>query len=142
MKIRQGIEDDSSQIYRIEKLVFPESYWTREMIKQELQETSSRITWVIEEKELIGYCMVRFGPDEVHIINMAIEPKSQKMGIGQKLLFYFLDHIPSKSSVFLEVKRGNYPAINLYLKAGFEEISIREKYYSTGEDAIIMCMKN
>mgnify|MGYP000695817638 CR=1 FL=1 len=48
---------------------------------------------------------------------------------------------PENSSVFLEVERGNFPAINLYLDAGFEEVAIREKYYTDDEDAIIMCLK-
>ena len=54
------------------------------------------------------------------------------------MLDHFLDQIPAKSSVFLEVKRGNFPAINLYLGAGFEDASIREAYYRDGSDAIVM----
>ena len=56
------------------------------------------------------------------------------------MLDHFLDQIPAKSSVFLEVKRGNFPAINLYLGAGFEDVAIRDAYYRDGSDAIVMCM--
>ena len=108
----------------------------------ETVEKSDRKTWVIEsKKELIGYCMIQFGPEEVHLINMAVEPSFQKMGLGRKLLHHFLDTNAPNTSIFLEVKRGNFPAINLYLNAGFEEITIRQKYYTEGEDAIIMCLK-
>jgi ribosomal-protein-alanine N-acetyltransferase len=142
MIIRIGNAIDLEPILSIEKRAFPELPWSREMINQELQENLDRNTWVTEaDGNIIGYCMVRYKPGESHLINMAIEPSYQKMGVGQKLLLHILDHIPNNSSVFLEVKRGNFPAINLYLDAGFEEVAIREKYYTDGEDAIIMCLK-
>ena len=45
------------------------------------------------------------------------------------------------ANVFLEVKRTNFPAVNLYLSFGFQEINIRKDYYSDGEDAIEMVKK-
>ena len=49
-----------------------------------------------------------------------------------------LENISKDSSTYLEVKRGNFPAIKLYLNAGFKDIAIREDYYPDGEDAIVM----
>ena len=43
--------------------------------------------------------------------------------------------------VYLEVKQSNFPAINLYLNFGFEEIDIRQGYYTDGQDAVIMSRK-
>ena len=41
--------------------------------------------------------------------------------------------------IFLEVRASNTPAISLYLKCGFEKISVRKKYYGDpAEDAVIM----
>jgi ribosomal-protein-alanine N-acetyltransferase len=112
------------------------------MIANELTLKLDRKTWVIDsDKELVGYCMSRYDPNEVHLINMAVDPSLQKMGIGKKLLIHFLDNIPKDSSAYLEVKRGNFPAIKLYLNAGFKDIAIREDYYPDGEDAIVMCLK-
>ena len=111
------------------------------MISQEIAEDPSRITWIMELGELmIGYYMVRSGLGEVHLINIAVEPCFQRIGLGKRMLDHFLDKTPAKSSVFLEVKRGNFPAINLYLGAGFEDVAIREAYYRDGSDAIVMCM--
>jgi ribosomal-protein-alanine N-acetyltransferase len=142
MIIRTSEEKDLARILQIEKNAFPNSAWTRAMISNELILKVDRKTWVIDsDKELVGYCMLRYGPNEVHLINMAVDPSLQKMGIGKKLLIHFLDNIPKYSSAYLEVKRGNFPAIKLYLNAGFKDISIREGYYLDGEDAIIMCLK-
>jgi len=141
MNIRASEETDLARILQIEKSVFPNSAWTRAMISDELTLNVDRKTWVIDSNiELVGYCMLRYGPNEVHLVNMAVDPSLQKMGIGKKLLIHFLDNIPKYSSAYLEVKRGNFPAIKLYLNAGFKDISIREGYYPDGEDAIVMCL--
>ena len=141
MNIRASEETDLARILQIENSVFQNSAWTRAMISDELTLNVDRKTWVIDSNiELVGYCMLRYGPNEVHLVNMAVDPSLQKMGIGKKLLIHFLDNIPKYSSAYLEVKRGNFPAIKLYLNAGFKDIAIREDYYPDGEDAIVMCL--
>jgi ribosomal-protein-alanine N-acetyltransferase len=43
---------------------------------------------------------------------------------------------------YLEVRKSNIPAINLYKRFGFEIISIRKEYYSDNkEDALVMALK-
>ena len=139
--IRTGTSSDNEAIHAIEQSVFKEDSWSLEMISQEIAKDPSRITWIMELGELmIGYSMVRSGPGEVHLINMAVEPSFHRMGLGKRLLDHFLDQVPAKSSVFLEVNRGNFPAINLYLGAGFEDVAVREAYYRDGSDAIVMCL--
>ena len=143
MIIRASEERDLARILQIEKSVFSNSAWTRAMISNELTLKVDRKTWVIDSDiELVGYCMFRYDPNEVHLINMAVDPSRQGIGIGKKLLNHFLDNISKDSSAYLEVKRGNFPAIKLYLNAGFKDIAIREDYYPDGEDAIVMCLKN
>jgi len=142
MNVRASVEADLVRISEIEKRAFSNSVWTKAMIFDELKLNIDRKTWVIDlDKKLVGYCMSRYGPNEVHLVNMAVDPSVQKTGVGKKLLNHFLDNIPKDSSAYLEVKRGNFPAIKLYLNAGFEDIAIREGYYSDGEDAIVMCLK-
>ena len=139
--VRTGTFSDIEAIHSIEQSVFKKDPWSMEMISQEIAEDSSRITWIMElGKLMIGYCMVRFGPGEVHLINMAVVTSFHHLGLGKRMLDHFLDQIPVKSSVFLEVKRGNFPAINLYLGAGFEDVAICKTYYRDGSDAIVMCL--
>jgi len=142
MNIRASEETDLVRILEIEESAFPNSAWTRGMITNELTVKLDRKTWVIDsDKELVGYCMLRYGPNEIHLVNMAVDPPLQQKGIGKNLLNHFVDNIPKDSSAYLEVKRGNFPAIKLYLNAGFEDIAIHEDYYPDGEDAILMCLK-
>jgi len=142
MNIRTSEETDLVRILEIEESAFPNSAWTRGMITNELTVKLDRKTWVIDsDKELVGYCMLRYRPNEIHLVNMAVDPPLQQKGIGKNLLNHFVDNIPKDSSAYLEVKRGNFPAIKLYLNAGFKDIAIREDYYPDGEDAIVMCLK-
>ena len=142
MNIRASEETDLVRILEIEESAFPNSAWTRGMITNELTVKLDRKTWVIDsDKELVGYCMLRYRPNEIHLVNMAVDPPLQQKGIGKNLLNHFVDNIPKDSSAYLEVKRGNFPAIKLYLNAGFKDIAIREDYYPDGEDAIVMYLK-
>ena len=137
--IRIAQQSDINLIHKIEESVFKNDSWSLEMICDELNNKKSHQTFLIEQQKIIiGYCMTRLGFNESHLINMAIDKPYQKKGFGEILLDYFLNTVPKKSSVFLEVKHGNFPAINLYLEAGFKKISTRDRYYSDGSDAIVM----
>lgn len=139
MKLRVASINDIQSIYYIEKGAFKEDAWTKDQLMQELSQSEFHSCQVLDDDgDILGYIMTRFIADQYEIINLAINPKKQKQGLGHLLLDLFLNEIHDDSSVYLEVKRTNFPAINLYLNAGFEEIAIREKYYQDGEDAIIM----
>ena len=40
--------------------------------------------------------------------------------------------------ITLEVRKGNFAAIALYKKEGYDEITVKKMYYDDGEDAIYM----
>jgi len=44
----------------------------------------------------------------------------------------------SGESIVLEVRRANQAARQLYFSMGFDEVGVREGYYSDGESAIVM----
>ena len=140
--IREATINDVSDILKIEKQVFTNDNWSLEMLKSELNNKSDRKTLIIVKADkVIAYCMIRKFENEIHIINMAVKSSMQGRGYGKLLLRSFLDKLPTKSSVFLEVKHINFPAINLYHSVGFKNISSRTNYYSDGSDALVMCLK-
>jgi len=141
--VRKGIPNDLHSLYQIEKDVFDKEHWTQNMIADELVDVFGRATWVIEEShKILGYCMTRSFGKEVNIINMAIESQSQGKGMGRFLLGYVLDQVPINSSVFLEVKQGNFNAINLYRSFGFQKINLRSNYYKDGSSALVMYLEH
>ena len=141
MRIRTASLVDLSLIYEMEKRIFNDA-WSKEAIQQELIREENSLNLVSEvDGEFIGYFFAHLVENEAHILNIAIDVPYQHKGFGKEFLEKVMDHHLQYADVFLEVKRTNFPAINLYLNFGFEEIDIRKEYYSDGEDAVIMVKK-
>lgn len=69
---------------------------------------------------------------EIHLIY--VDKMFRKQNIGFQLLSFFENEA---STIILEVSIENFPALKLYQKAGYKEISRRKGYYN-GVDAIVM----
>ncbi len=93
---------------------------------------------MLGKDNIIGYIFTHKVDNDVQILNFAIDIAYQHQGYGEKLLYHVMGQLDEYNSIILEVRKSNFPAINLYLKFGFSELGIREKYYNDGEDAIIM----
>ena len=130
--------NDLADILSIEKKVFKHP-WPKEQLSWELNSqpvTENHV--MIARGNMIGYLFSHVVDDDVQILNIAIDIPFQHKGYGEQLLSYFLDQFNADISIHLEVRKSNFPAINLYLKFGFHETGTRKGYYSDGEDAIIM----
>ena len=138
--IRKADLNDADEIYAIEKSVFRHP-WSENQIQQELKQEDGKRVYAEIEKKIIGYIMVRLFKNEAQILNIAIDLSFQHRGYGKKLLDYTLRELGNETDVFLEVRESNLPAIKLYSEFNFEEISVREHYYSDGENAIVMHKK-
>ena len=138
MTIRYARSNDFDRIYEIEKRVFSNP-WSKESIKNELDNDSKSLNLISQiNGQLMGYFFSHVISNEVHILNVAIDVSFQHRGNGKAFFNQILKKYLEYANVFLEVKRTNLPAINLYHKFGFEEIDIRKMYYSDGQDAIVM----
>ena len=136
--IRIATSNDLADILSIEKKVFKHP-WSKEQLSWELNSQPAAENYVmIARGNMIGYLFSHVVDDDVQILNIAINIPFQHKGYGEQLLSYFLDQFNTDSSIHLEVRKSNFPAINLYLKFGFHETETRKGYYADGEDAIIM----
>lgn len=97
-----------------------------------------------DSDELMAYCVLLPGVNELELLNITVDPSYRKKGYAQRVLGIMEDLASSRSieSIFLEVRVGNKPAIQLYKKLGYEQVGLRKDYYpltSGGrEDAIVM----
>ena len=136
--IRIATSNDLVDILSIEKKVFKHP-WSKEQLSWELNSQPTAENYVmIARGNMIGYLFSHVVDDDVQILNIAIDIPFQHKGYGEQLLSYFLDQFNTDISIHLEVRKSNFPAINLYLKFGFHETGTRKGYYADGEDAIIM----
>ena len=138
MKIRRATLKDLVSIQKMEGRIF-NNPWSNKSIRNELKRDRNSLNLVAEmDQKIIGYFFAHLLDNEIHILNIAIDVTYQHQGYGKQFFKEILENYLQYGDVYLEVKQSNFPAINLYLNFGFEEIDIREAYYADGEDAVIM----
>jgi ribosomal-protein-alanine N-acetyltransferase len=88
-----------------------------------------------------GFALVWLAADELHLVDLAVEPASRRHGAGRALLRAVIEfgRAAGGAQVLLEVRRSNGAALGLYAGAGFRELDVRRAYYAdNGEDALVM----
>lgn len=144
--IRKMKSTDIEQVYDIETDVHI-TPWSKDILKDCL--LIGYDCRVLELKQndsvmLAGYIIVRHGLDSCHILNLCITKSLQAHGYGRQLLEFFLKSLttrPTISSILLEVRQSNIPALNLYHSLGFERYELKKGYYvdaDNSEDAIVL----
>jgi len=98
---------------------------------------------IIEHQRLAGYIVARESAGELHINNVAVRNQFRRRGIGIALLGSIIEMAKrlTVQVAFLEVRRGNNAAQELYKKVGLKPIARRADYYSDPrEDAVVMSL--
>ena len=99
-----------------------------------------------ELPSLWGYCILYPAVDELHLLNITIDPVLRRQGIGTRVM-QAIEGIALEqqiSRIILEVRPSNIPAIQLYERMGFATIGLRQAYYPADavaggrEDASVM----
>ena len=139
--IRRMQKTDIKIVFKLEKEIFNDP-WTLESFYTEVVSKNHSYPFVLFNDNLFaGYAVVWYYSGEIHIGNFAIHPDFRRQGLGEYLLLNILEKFKDYNAAYLEVRRSNIAAINLYKKFAFEELYVRENYYSNNEDAIVMCKK-
>jgi ribosomal-protein-alanine N-acetyltransferase len=87
------------------------------------------------DRKLAGFIMSRIVEDEAEILSVAIASRQRGRGLARQLLDLHLRRLAGLGArtVFLEVDEHNDPALRLYHRAGFSEVSRRANYYPAGD---------
>lgn len=93
--------------------------------------------------KMIGYAVVMWLPDEVHLLNLAVCASWQGRGKGRAMLHWLLCNAQTRGAgaMMLEVRPSNARAAALYDSIGFVQIGLRRDYYpgrNGREDAIVL----
>jgi len=136
MTIRPATAADVAEILHIEHESGGASHWDEQDYARyecEVADTGSG---------LAGFILFRQVADtEFEILNVAVRPEFRGRGIGRELLQAQLTRC--KGHWFLEVRRSNSAARNLYKRLGFHEVGERPNYYSNpSESAIVMSIRS
>lgn len=115
-------------------------------IRPVLGSSESRAGSYLDQSALWAYCILYPAVDELHLLNITVDPKLRKLGLGARIMSAIegVAFEQNMARVILEVRPSNIPALALYKKLGYEQIGMRKNYYPASdvdgnrEDAIVM----
>ena len=93
------------------------------------------------EAPLLAYLSFYHSPDELEILNLAVDPAWRGRGCGARLLRLVLRTAANMGieRAVLETRSGNIAALALYKGQGFTQVGRRPGYYhDSGEDALVL----
>ena len=132
MKIRNVKKNDLHQLAKLDKFANL-THWDFTEYQSSFNNQNHYI-YVLENpaNDIIGAMVVAVVLDEAEILQFWIKDTLKRHGYGKILLCDVLEILKFKgiARVFLEVRDGNVPAINLYKKLGFEVVGRRNNYYT------------
>ena len=126
----------------IERACYPHP-WSEESLRQVLEDPQTFSTLAARDGEggLVGYIVFSEVADELHVLNVAIDPTHQRRGIATMMLMHLHQAAIRRGRVhaFLEVRESNLRAQKLYTRFGYRALGKRKDYYSEDhEDAVLM----
>ena len=95
-------------------------------------------------KKVVGYAAVFCAADEGNLVSIGVDSDYREMGIATELLDIAYEMALNRgvTSINLEVRESNIPAISLYEQEGFERVGKRPGFYrNPTEDALIYVKK-
>jgi ribosomal-protein-alanine N-acetyltransferase len=141
---RQPIALDIPTLVLLDKEYFPYSPWSSAQFKEEFAGIPSTrfFELAISDNQIVGYAGV-LAPGAAavaDILTVTVIDSFRRQGIAKRLISDIESYALTKASpaIMLEVATENTGAIALYEKLGYSQISIRNSYYGTGKDALVM----
>ena len=143
LHIRPMSLTDLDEVMRIESAIYPFP-WTRGNFNDSLR--AGYDCWRFEDDQglMIGYAILMWSPDEVHLLNLSLDIQAQGRRLGEHCLRWLADEIHRRGApaLVLEVRPSNHRALRLYERVGMQRIGVRRGYYpyfhGQREDALVM----
>jgi ribosomal-protein-alanine N-acetyltransferase len=139
MEIQPASIRDLGALRRLERACFDQDAWP-------LLDLIAVLTWpdvirlkAVVDEEMVGFVAGDPRPSQgaTWIATIGVDPGYQRRGIGYQLL-RACEELAKLPRVKLTVRISNDGAISLYKKAGYRTADIWKKYYSDGEDGLVM----
>ncbi len=140
MNIRGWKFEDILRISELEMECFPKEPWSYRMLADSFENENFVGILCEENGEIAGYGGVTVGYDTADIDNIAVSERYRGCGMGAVLLEELVRAARERGAakIFLEVRVSNAVAMSLYLKHGFKGVYARTRYYTDGEDCLVM----
>jgi [ribosomal protein S18]-alanine N-acetyltransferase len=120
--------------------------WTRGNFADSIR-SGYQAQMLVSDEVLLGYFVAMKGVDEVHLLNITVDPAYQSRGWGRVMLDALALWARGQGAqwLWLEVRVGNARAQRIYEQHGYRRVGERKGYYPAAggqrEDAIVMSLK-
>ena len=124
----------------LEAQVMGSDAWNEHLVADELPRPD-RVWWAAYDGEqLLGYAGGWVVDGQVQILKVGVDPAQRRRGIARELLARVAADARDlgAATCSLEVRAGNAGARAFYGALGFHALGTRPRYYSDGEDALIL----
>ncbi len=138
--LRPMRDSDIAAVMAVELRAYPHA-WTEGIFRDCIRVGYQ--CWVATRgDDLVGHAVMSVAVGEAHLLNICIDPASQRQGLGRRLLRRMLRCAGElqADTAYLEVRAGNVAAQALYESQGFVQVGQRRDYYPAGEareDALV-----
>lgn len=139
MEIQPASLRDLGALRRLAHACFDKDAWP-------LLDLIAVLTWpdvtrlkAVENGELIGFVAgdPRVSEGASWVATIGVDPRYQRRGIGRALL-RACEERTRLPRIKLTVRMSNEAAISLYEQEGYRSVDIWRRYYSDGEDGLVM----
>lgn len=137
--VRMSISDVPA-VAELERKCFSDP-WSERSVAAELENPLSLWLVALLGRTVVGYVGSQSVMEQADMMNIAVNPDYRRRGIAESLIERLVAELKDKqvSSLTLEVRASNAPAIALYRKLGFIQVGKRPNYYrNPREDALIL----
>lgn len=139
--IRKAKISDLDAIKEIEDESFINPFTKEDLLYEISQNPVSNFLVLEKDGLVVGFIDYWVTFDSATIDQIAVKKSERNQGFAKILLEKSINDLKELGEVSfftLEVRASNEPAINLYKSFDFQKVTIKEKYYDDGEDAIYM----
>lgn len=139
MNFRDFGRADVDKIIEIERGNFSDG-WNEQMLLSAFDTERFYCIGLEVDGQTVGLITYSLSLETADIEGVVTIAEQRGKGYASRLVERALERIEQTGikKVFLEVRETNLPAICLYKKFGFEQISVRKNYYPDGENAFVM----
>lgn len=136
---------DLDEVMAIEAVAYSHP-WTRGNFIDSMAAGYAGFVMRDEQARLCGYFLAMQVIDEMHLLNITVEPARQGQGLARRMLdaLGLLARARGCHQVWLEVRESNVRARRLYERYGFVQSGLRRGYYpgvESREDAVLMTLR-
>mgnify|MGYP003293615984 CR=1 FL=1 len=143
MIYRLAKSKDFEQVLEIERECFKQPYTSKELEYEFYENPVNKIIVVEDEQKVVGFIDFLITFNSSTIMQIAVTSNYRGKGIATQLLAEMEKSFPKEidemvETITLEVRESNEAAKALYLKNGYEIVTVKQSYYKDGENAIYM----